>query len=534
MDMSGGVDAYLSRPRDFGEASPLGLVRRGAHVLVIGSGCGADVLDALRFGATSITAVEINPIIASLGRTRMRDWWGGLYTRPEVHVVVDEARSYVRRSVDRFDAIIARHTISNSAVASGALSLSENYLLTTEAFDDYFTHLSPGGSIVFTRPEAQMPRLLATVRGMFDRHGLGSAADNVFLYRTPLTREEVKRFGSRGAFDAGLIVRLTPLSPSDVAAIEKELQVHSVPPPGYEGTLPQTLYSPLARAIDPVYARILDEPEPSSYFAGLPYDPSPVTDDRPFFIQRIRWSRLRWSDVASVFAQGRGGRMAMEDKPIAEATLLVILAQATLVAAILILLPLVRFAREGLRARECAPTLLYFASLGLAFIFVEMALLQRFMLFLGEPVYTLAAVLASLLFFSGLGSAVAGGFAGQPQRALRVMIPVLLLVLVVTTAIVPLVFGATLGDPLSVRIAIAIALVAPLGVMMGMPFATGLRAIETTVLVPWAWGINAFFTVIGSIGGMILGMAFGFRIVLLCAGLIYLLGTLPFTRAQSA
>jgi hypothetical protein len=531
-DLRDGIDAWLTRPLPLGESSSMfGVLPRGGRVLVIGSGCGAGVFDALRAGAGDVTAVDINPIISSLGRTVLHDWWGGLYDRPEVHPVVDEARSFVRRSHDRYDMIEARHTISNAAAASGALSLSENYVLTSEGFDDYFDHLAPGGVLAFTRPEVQLPRLLATIRGMFERHGLGSPVNNVYVFRQPLSKKLIERFGPRKAFSAGIIARLTPFTPDDIAALERGLGVGAKAPPDFEGSLPETTYSPFARTIDPIYARVLDDPDPARFYAELPYDATPVTDDRPFFNQRVRWSRLGWADVRSVFAQ-RAGRLALEDKPVAEVTLLVILAQATLVAAALILWPLFRFARGGLGGRSPAATLLYFASLGLGFILVEMALLQRFALFLGQPVYTLAAVLASLLVFSGIGSAIAGRFT-EPRRALRYVVPVLLAVLLATATLVPVIFAATLGQPLVARVGIAIAVLAPLGVVLGMPFATGLRAIGGGgALVPWAWGVNGFFTVIGSVAGLILGMAVGFRVVLFVAALAYALGTLPFLRAR--
>src|SRR5205814_4261980 len=120
----------------------------------------------------SITAVEINPIINDVAANRMRDYWGDLFTQPEVRLVTEEGRSFVRRSNEKYDAIISVHTISNAAVASGALSLAENYVLTREAFEDYLDHLAPDGVIYFTRPEQQIARLFATAREALAARGI--------------------------------------------------------------------------------------------------------------------------------------------------------------------------------------------------------------------------------------------------------------------------------------------------------------------------------------------------------------------------
>jgi len=166
----------------------------------------------------------------------------------------------------------------------------------------------------------------------------------------------------------------------------------------------------------------------------------------------------------------------------------------------------------------------YFAALGLGFIMIEIALLQRFTLFLGQPAYTLAAILAGLLVWTGVGSAVAGRIAGDPRRALRTLVLVVPVVLWMTAVVTPWVFEVALGWPFASRVVVAVLLLAPLGIVLGMPFPTGLRLLsdEATALVPWAWGVNGFFTVIGSVLSMILGMALGFRAVLALAAVCYL------------
>ena len=251
---------------------------------------------------------------------------------------------------------------------------------------------------------------------------------------------------------------------------------------------------------------------------------SPATDDQPFFNQRLRWRSLRPDAFREVLfpANGRGSGGY---RPVAEVSLIALFAQSIAIAAIFILLPLIRFSRTGLRAPSRWSFLIYFACLGLGFILIEMVLLQRFTLFLGQPIYTLAVVLAGLLISTGAGSYATSGSQDALKRSLIPITVVILGALGVTALVTPYVFSAALGLALPWRVLVSLLLIVPLGFVLGMPFPRGLRIVaqEAPELVPWAWGVNGFFTVIGSIVAVILGMAFGFRFVLGVAAGCYLL-----------
>jgi hypothetical protein len=178
----------------------------------------------------------------------------------------------------------------------------------------------------------------------------------------------------------------------------------------------------------------------------------PATDDRPFFNHHTRWSSIHLQTLRDLFTQQRFGRFALEDRPVAEVTLLVLLVQTVLIAAAFILLPLFWFSRKGLRTPHRWRFLLYFAGLGLGFIMIEVALLSRFTLFLGQPVYTFAVVLASLLIFTGTGAFLAGRFRFEPRPALPRIVPLLLLTLIATAFLLPWLFSVALGLPLVWRV----------------------------------------------------------------------------------
>jgi hypothetical protein len=519
IDLRPDVRDYLSRNQDDADYTS-GIAYTGKQrpkLLIIGSGAGQQVLDALHFGARDITAVEINPIINRLVSNRMRDYWGNLFNQPEVRLVTEEGRSYVRRSREQYDAIISVHTISNAAIASGALSLAENYVLTREAFDDYLDHLEPDGVLYFTRPEAQIPRLFATAREVFAARGVSDPSWHLYAYRNLPTEWEGL---GRLSFSAGFLLKKSQFTPADLRKIEELLKAR---PSGSNVKPPETLYSPLEPG-DGIYRTLVTAPDVRQVYASQSSQIAPATDDQPFFNHHTRWSSLNLATLRDLFTQQKLARMALEDRPVAEVTLVILLVQSIIIAFVLILLPLARFSRGGIRVRDCWRFLIYFGGLGLGFIMIEIALLQRYTLFLGEPVYTFALVLASLLVFTGVGAALSEKFRGRARRTLLIIVPLILIMLVLTAFLTPTIFLATLGWSLFSRVLLSILTLAPLGVLLGMPFPLGLHLVaeEGKSLVPWAWGVNGFFTVIGTVVALMMGMAFGFKIVLLFAAVCYL------------
>lgn len=516
------VAATMTKPMDF-DSQVAYLGRSKPSVLIIGSGAGQEVLDAVQYGAGKVTAIDINPIIENVIKHRFKNRWDGLFDLPEVQLVTAEGRSFVRRSHDTYDAIISEHTISNSAIASGALALTENYVLTREAFEDYYAHLSPDGVVFFTRPQNQIPRLFATGREVLQAHGVTDLGAHFYAFGgRPGVNPQKSRFNR---FFAGFLIKKTPFTSDEVRAISAFLGIDT--PKGEVAVL----YSPLDPQTGTIYQHLLNATDVTTVYADSADMIAPATDNQPFFNQHTRWSSIGWHTISDLFRQGKMGRMALEDRPVAEVTLIVLLAQTILIAGILIVLPLLRFKREDLRAPDRGRILVYFAGLGLGFIFIEVVFLQHFTLFLGQPLYTFAVVLAGLLMFTGLGAYLSDRPGGASRARLRFIIPALLVLLAVTAWLTPMMFRAALGLPLFARVALALAVIAPLGIMLGMPFPTGLRVVaaEAPGLVPWAWGINGFFTVMGTILALMFAMMFGFLTVLVMAGVCYLLAWLALT-----
>jgi SAM-dependent methyltransferase len=476
------------------------------RVLVVGSGGGREVLLAVRNGAAQVTAVEINPTINKLVTTRMADFTGGLYQHPRVLAITDEARSFLQRTTERFDVIYLPHTISNAAMTSGSLSLSENHLMTVEALEDYLRHLAPEGVVVITRPGAHLPRLFSTIRAVSDKLSGRDLDQRLLAWRAE---------GQGQSFYAGLAWSNKPFASEEVRAFMQTLTKEKLEP----------LYLPNEVAAAP-YQSILTAKDPLSVPVPFPVILEPATDDNPFFNRRVALSELRLDDLLGVFSRGREARLALEDRPVAEAALFVLLIQTTILSAAFIVLPLVVFRRRALLGAGRLRTLLAFSFLGLAYIVIEVGMIQRFMLYLGRPVVVFSTVLGTLLIFSGLGSA-------WSRRLTRPAAPLFACLVVagcagLSAVIFPSVISATLAWTEIWRILLAIGLLAPIGFMMGMPFPLMVRRLQAGYpeRVSWAWGINGFASVVGSIVAVLCGMTIGYTAVLVIGVLAYVAAAL--------
>jgi hypothetical protein len=494
-----------------GEESFFIRLTEAPHVLVVGSGGGREVLLALRNGALKITAVEINPTINYLVAEHMADFTGHLYQHPKVVAVTDEARSFLRRSDDLYQVIYCPHTISNSALSSGSLSLAENHLMTLEALEDYLDHLCEDGVLVITRPEAHLPRLFATARAVFEDRSLSALEQKVLAWRQP----EPGRLEPGRSFVAGFALRKKPFSQKEVEAFAQVLAHRGLEP----------LYLPGGTSVHP-YPRLLTDEDFLSVEVPFAAILEPATDDKPFFNRRVPFSEIGIGDLAGVFSQKIEGRRALEERPVAEAALLVLLLETLLMAVFFIVLPLLIFRRRALEGAFRLRTLSAFACLGLAYIVVEVGFIQRFTLYLGRPVLVFSTVLGVLLVFSGLGSAYSRRFQ-QKKAPLRACL-LAAGVAVLCAFLAPLMVHLTLAWPAPLRVLMAILILAPPGFVMGMPFPLLVRRLEASYpeRIPWAWGVNGFASVVGSIGAVILGMTAGYTVVLLFGVLCYLLAAL--------
>jgi hypothetical protein len=493
-------------------------MRPAAKTLIIGPGGGWDVARALASGSTDVTGVEINPIIAkTIMQERFPQLSNSLYLRPEVHIVVEDGRSFVRSSSGKYQVIQATLVDTWASTAAGAFALSENNLYTTDAFYDYLGHLTDDGLLSFTRwgfqPPRESLRLVSLAMDALARLNQTGAWRHVIVLR-----EHSDILKTYGAQDTVLISR-RPFSDADLSRVRSELA---------SSRWLQPIYIPGDPASSSAFAALLLSPDPERFRNEYQYNISPVSDDRPFFFYSVQ-PRDLWNYVTPA------NRRFIDYKINRAVPLLFGSFGVSLLATLIVLAlpPLLLGARlpasGGVRR-----FLGYFVCIGAGYILIQVALIQKFVLFLGHPTYALTVTIFSMLLSSGIGSFYSRRVLAGSESRLRVLLAgVAALVAILAFSATPL-MEAGVAWPLLVRALVTVAVIAPAGFFMGMPFPTGLSLLERMAApaVRWAWALNAASSVLGSAGAIFFALYLGLRTTLLIGACLYL-GAMFFAIVQT-
>ncbi len=500
---------------------PNGVIHRlrpQAHTLVIEAGTGMDVLFALAGGAGQVTAVEENGLVNEIVEKQYGAFTGGLYQDPRVSVTTQSGRVFARQGSrasweERYDVAVVALTDPHRPVTSGAYSLTEDYVYTVEAFGDYLNTLEDDGLLMVTRwlqtPPSESGRTFGAIAAALEKRGL-DPVEHLMAFRTLRTMT--------------ILAGRQPFSEQEIGTVGDFLEKANF----------DFVYYPGIRADELNRFNVLDEPvyhdlfsqilaNPDETYATYRFDIRPPTDDRPFFFHYFKWRQT--PEILATLGltwQPFGGSGYF--------VLVALLILVSLAAAFLIVGPLLLRRRERrLREQVGIPlwrwrVFAYFACLGLAFLFVEVPLAQRFILLLDQPVTALAVVLFAILLFSGLGSLT------LKRWWLPVGLALLILLIMLYPFLLRPVTDVALGQPEWVRILLTILIIAPLGYLMGLPFAGGLQVVESNEpgLVPWAWAINGSFSVISSVLAVMVALSWGFSAVLWLGAAAYMGALLSF------
>ena len=474
----------------------------GFSALVIGPGGGRDLLSALAFGARQVDGVEINPIIArDVMLDRFREYSGSIYADPKVDIHVDDGRSFVRRSEQKYEVIQASLVDTWAATAAGAYTLTENSLYTTEAFGEYIDHLSDDGLLTITRWVFDGLRLVSLAQEACAQRGLDASRHMAIL-----------RYDRVATF----LLKKTPFSDAEsrrLSQLADELGFSVLYLPGAETQAAQDSPIEMLRTGTSAddYRRLILAPDRDRFVAEYPLDIAPTTDDRPFFFHTTRLRNQL--DVAfgrsMLFGNGLSALM----------TLMGI--SAMLVLAFIVGPLFVGGARP---AAGWGRWLAYFGALGAGFMLLEVALLQRFVLLLGHPVYSLTVTLFSLLLGTGLGSFLSRGIARERVKHAALWTLLAVIGTAFTSALLlPHIVDSVIAWPLMSRVAVAVALLVPTGVLLGIPLPAGMRlvAARSPDIIPWGWGMNGAFSVVGATVAVFIAMNWGFSFTLSTAALVY-------------
>ena len=484
------------------------------RVLILGAGGGSDVLQALYHQASLIDAVELNPQMVDLVRTHYADFAGQLYDHQRVKIHIADARGYLANHSSDYDLIQIALLDSFASSGAGTHALSENYLYTVEALIDAYKNLRDDGLLAITRwlklPPRDALKLFATAVEALHRSGITHPGTHLALIRSWQTTTLLIKKGELSDVDVANIRDFSTERYFDVVHLpgvtHEEINRFNVlqEPYLYQGT--QALLGAQSEA----------------FIKDYKFNLTPPTDDQPYFFHFFKWRVL-----PELFKlRDQGGLVLLDSGYL---ILITTLLQAIPVSLILILMPLFAISRGETRRRLRWRPAMYFTCLGLAFLFIEIAFIQRFILFVSHPLYAAAVVLTGFLVFAGLGSGsvtrIQRWLKSKPWSAVDLAVVGISSVALIYLFVLPPLLASGTALPMIFKLLITLALIAPLAFFMGMPFPLGLArlAAHDPEIIPWAWGINGCASVLSAILATIIAIHFGFQAVIGLAVILYVL-----------
>ena len=495
-------------------------LREADDVLVLGAGSGNDVLQARLHDVKNIDAVELNPQIIKLMTDKFSEYSGHLYQQPGVHIHVAEARGFVAQSHRHYDVIQMAMLDNFAASAAGLYSLSESYLYTVEAFQQYIRHLSDDGFLTVTRwvklPPRDNLKIFATALAALTALAVQHPERHLILIRSWQT--------------ATLLVKKTEITSGDVERIIAFCERRGFDTAYYPGMEPgrANRYNQLRQADFYNGAIALTGDQAQQFYQQYKFNIAPATDDKPYFFNFFKWDLLQ----ELMDLKNKGGMPLIEWGYVVLITTLV---QALVASLLLIMVPLVMSRTTHIRLNPGSLlTLWYFLALGAAFMFIEIAFIQKFILFLHNPLYAIAISLTAFLVFAGAGSYLSGYL--QRKFHYKTVLIVAVVGIIVFSLLYYFVLGhlfeGLLGRSMFSKALFTIVIIAPLAMGMGMPFPLMLSYLndKSPALVPWAWGVNGCASVVSAVLAMVLAIQFGYSVVILLALLTYATAFVAFTK----
>ncbi len=484
--------------------------RKHADVAVIGAGGGKDVLSALVFDQNHVTAIDINENIFKAVHDRYGDYSGHLRQNPKISLVNDEARSFITRTDQKFDIIQISMIDTWAATSSGAYSLSENGLYTTECFKILLNHLKPNGILTVSRwyshgIPSEFYRLTALAAESLKQEGVQHPEQHIMAFRN-MPPDNMKLMIPDGI--GTILISKDPFTEDDYKTAERVAQ-----------DMQFDLVFAGPKHSDENIARLATGEDPNVAAPSVPFNLKAPTDDSPFFFQAISLRHLFDRQALAP---------TMNVTNIMAGLMLLIAGLATLVITFYcIRIPYLQTSDKQSVVRA-APLFAYFFAIGSGFMFVEISQIERLTIFLGHPVYGLSVVLFALLISTGLGSFISEYWMVRrqtnPQLAPLSIVVILILYALVSGGMLE----STNTQPIAVRIATASALLLPVGLALGSAFPVGIRAAMriNPGLAPWLWGINGAASVWTSVLAIIVAMFGGITVSYCCGIAFYVLAAL--------
>jgi len=487
-------------------------------ILILEPMGGLDVLMGLYFGGKNIDGIELNPLVVNAVKHDFEKFSGDLYKREGVHISIGEIRSYLRKTKKHYDLI--QLSISNALGASstGVYGLVEDYVFTEEAFIQYLDHLQDGGFLAITcyllPPPRQELRVVSLIISALKKRKISEPRLRLAVIRTWGTLTVVCK---QGYFDS-----------QEVEKLKTFCDQRNFDLVYYPGIHPEevNLYNQLK---EPLYYKLItqltEKESREKLLRDYLFDLSPVTDDRPFFHHFFKWNKLK-----EVYRSVEGKwQFLIEGAYLVP----IIFIQALFLSVLFILFPTFlasqRSEIRGVSRKQAIRVVSYFFWVGMGFMFVEISLIQKFILFLGHPYYAISLVISALLMATGVGSYLSKRLSITHRgKSVKALLLALCLSIIAYSFMLPYLFHLLLPYSLLSRQCFTLLMLFPLGMLMGIPFPLGIRWLSSlsSPLIPWAWCVNGCSSVVSSILAVMIALGGGFTLVLYLAACCYALATI--------
>ncbi len=494
----------------------------GQKVLIIGVAGGQEIKAALMYGAGYVDGVDIVGTVVELGKETYAGFNGNIFNHPNVHVHVAEGRSFLRSTRTKYDIIqiISNHTTSSIAAGQGAMN--PFYLQTSEAYREYFDHLTENGILHIA--QLVYPRMVTTAAKAWKEMGRADFQQHVVV---------IARDGER-TLQKTLLIKMRPWTAEELddlnvfiygifKADTKDYRIVEDPLHPERSFLTKEFYSGNVSA---------------ELASRMDYRVTPATDDRPYFAFVRKHLGTATADGATFMDFGTAWMLNQHVFPFVPRDIfhLMITAAISLVFSVLFVFVPLYFSRVGkIKWHHKKTALCYFSCLGFAFIMIELTLIQRFIHFIGYPLYTYSTVLFVLLCSAGLGSYYSNRLQIDPRNRwswpfIGIMVSGLVLLAIYSSVV-----GVFLSMPILIRVLVSAVMICPLGFFLGMPFPLGIRWLEKQPqgAITWAWALNAMFTVVGGFSSVIISIFLGFQVTMVLAFVVYLVAFWMFWRLQA-
>jgi hypothetical protein len=493
-------------------------LKKDHTVLAIGIGGGKDILAAKAFNAKKVIGVEINPIFLDIHNYYVKKGYTRQFFNTEdSQFIIDEGRSFLEKSNEKFDIIQINLIDTWAATTAGAFTLTENNLYTAEAFKVYLDHLNDSGILSITRfifnPPNQTLRIASLCEAVSE-HLIGkNSSQNVIIVSTSLQKNV-----------ATVLLKKSPFYQAEIKLIQRLCKKNKY----------RIIYTPDSKE-ENAYTELLRHDNPKEYYNNFYYDVTAPTDNKPFFFHMIKTRDVLKSGFGLFYKPYQAGQ---EFNFMAVLVLYSLLLITIILSIFCIILPL---AIKGANTKRTSimdkwAFLTYFSCLGLGFMIIEITLMQRFILFLGHPTFSLSVVLFSILIFGGFGSYISGKLSAWNFKVRLIAVLIFLVLLsTIYNQILTQLLNYFSSNSTMIKIPISIIILLPIGLLLGMPFPMGISILfdRAKEMIPWCWGINGAFSVVASVLAMVLALIFGFTITFYVGIGIYLIALLSILLIRS-